>query len=115
MREILFYESPNGEKPVEKFLNELSGKQAAKVTWVLSLIEEMDIVPRQYFKKLEGTDDIWEVRVDLASDTFRLLGFMHKGRLVVLTNGFAKKTQKTPSSQIALAEKRKSDYLRRQK
>lgn len=68
-------------------------------------------VPIRYFKKLEGTDDIWEVRVDLANDTFRLLGFMHKGNLVILTNGFAKKSQKTPSVEIKLAEQRKKDFL----
>jgi len=52
------------------------------------------MVPKQYFKNLEGTQDIWEVRADLGNDAFRLLGFWDQGRLIILTNAFAKKTQK---------------------
>jgi phage-related protein len=115
VREIVFYEAPNGEKPVEKFLDSLPAKQAQKAAWVLQLIEDLDRVPIQYFKKLDGTDDLWEVRIDLGSNAFRLLGFMHLGNLVILTNGFVKKTQKTPVSEIAIAEQRKSEYLRRRK
>ena len=102
MREIIFYRTKNGECPIEKFLDALSAKQAKKITWVLQLVEALAIVPIQYFKKLEGTDDIWEVKVNFGGDAFRLLGFFDKGNLVILTNGFAKKTQKTPSSEINL-------------
>ena len=115
MREVIFYKTQNDDCPIEKFLDSLSAKQAKKVTWVLSLIEELAFVPKQYFKKLEGTDEVWEVRIDVGSDTFRLLGFFDKGNLVILTNGFAKKTQKTPASEIALAEARKKDYQSRKK
>ncbi|MBP9934977.1 MAG: type II toxin-antitoxin system RelE/ParE family toxin [Pyrinomonadaceae bacterium] len=62
-----------------------------------------------------GTEDIWEVRIEFGGDIFRLLGFFDKGNLVVLTNGFTKKTQKTPSKEIALAEKRKKEYLSRKR
>mgnify|MGYP000934483380 CR=1 FL=1 len=115
MREIIFYKTKSGECPVEKFLDTLAAKQAKKVTWVLQLVECLEIVPIQYFKKLDGTDDIWEVRVDFGNDTFRLLGFFDKGNLVILTNGFAKKTQKVPISEINLAEQRKKDYQSRGK
>lgn len=81
--------------------------------WVLRLIQEIDSVPSQYFKKLVNTDDIWEVRVNVGSNTFRLLGFFDQNNLIILTNGFAKKTQKTPSQEIELAEQRKRDYLSR--
>lgn len=81
----------------------------------MQLVEDFQLVPIQYFKKLEGTSDIWEVRINSGSDTFRLLDFFDKGNLVILTNGFAKKTQKTPLSEIALAEQRKKDYLSRKK
>ena len=110
MREIIFYKTQSDGCPVEKFLDALSAKQAKKVTWVLQLVETLEIVPIQYFKKLGGTNDIWEVRVDFGGDAFRLLGFFDKGNLVILTNGFAKKTQKTPASEISLAEQRKKDY-----
>ncbi len=115
MREIIFYKTQSDGCPVEKFLDALSAKQAKKVTWVLQLVETLEIVPIQYFKKLGGTNDIWEVRVDFGGNTFRLLGFFDKENLVVLTNGFAKKKQKTPVSEIDLAEQRKKDYQDRNK
>ncbi|MFB2973269.1 type II toxin-antitoxin system RelE/ParE family toxin [Aerosakkonema sp. BLCC-F183] len=98
---------------MEEFLDSLSGKQAQKVLWVLRLIQELDCVPRQYLKKLVNTDDIWEVRINVGNNTFRLLGFFENDNLVILTNGFAKKTQKVPSQEIDLAEQRKRDYLSR--
>ncbi len=113
MREIHFYRTESGICPVEEFLDSLSSKQAQKVTWVLQLIEEIDIVPVQYFKKLVNTDDIWEVRIQVGSNIFRILGFLDKERLVVLNHAFQKKTQKTPKKDIKLAEKRKQDYLNR--
>jgi len=73
------------------------------------------MVPKQYLKKLEGTEDIWEVRADLANDAFRLLGFWDHGNLIILTNVFAKKSQKTPEREISLAEQRRADYLSRKK
>jgi len=115
MREVIFYKTANGKCPIEEFLTSLSSKQLQKVTWVLDLIEELLIVPKQYFKKLSNTDDIWEVRIDSGSDTFRLLGFFDHGNLIILTNGFVKKSQQTPNSEIAVAESRKQDYLRRRK
>ncbi len=113
MREIIFYKTSSGDCPVEQFLDSLSAKQAKKVTWVLQIIETFALVPIQYFKKLGGTDDIWEIRIDFGNDTFRLLGFMDKGNLVILTNGFAKKSQKTPASEIDLAHQRKKNHLSR--
>ena len=113
MRTIEFYRTSNGICPVEDFLDRLTGKQAQKTLWVLRLIEELDIVPRQYFKKLIGTEDIWEVRVHYGNDIFRLLGFFEHGTLLILTNGFTKKTPKTPAQEIALATRRKREYLSR--
>lgn len=115
MREVIFYKSEDGDCPVEDFLKSLPSKQRRKVSWVLDVVEDLQIVPGQYFKKLVDTDGIWEVRIDSASDTFRLLGFFHRGDLVVLTNGFAKKSRQTPPSEITLAENRKKDYLSRNK
>ena len=115
MRTINFYRQPNGKSPVEEFLDSLTGKQAQKILWVLQLIEELEIVPRQYFKKLVDSEGIWEVRVQFGNDIFRLLGFFDGGILLILTNGFAKKTQKTPPQEIALAVRRKNDYLARRK
>lgn len=113
MREIVFYRTDSDNCPVEEFLDSLSGKQAQKVVWVLRLIQDLDSVPSQYLKKLVNTEDIWEVRVQVGNNIFRLLGFFDNDNLIVLTNGFAKKTQKTPSQEIELAQWRKRDYLSR--
>ena len=113
MRKVNFYKNSSGKSPIVDFLDSLSGKQVQKITWVLEIIEESRIVPKQYFKKLVNTDGIWEVRVILSSNIFRLLGFFDEGNLVILTNGFVKKTQQTPTKEIKLAEKRKKDYLER--
>ncbi|HKI01633.1 MAG TPA: type II toxin-antitoxin system RelE/ParE family toxin [Thermoanaerobaculia bacterium] len=98
---------------MEDFLDGLSGKQAQKVVWVLRVIEELESVPSQYLKKLVGTEGLWEVRAQHGGETFRLLGFYDGPRLLVLTGGFAKKTEKIPRQEIALAEKRRQDYLSR--
>lgn len=113
MREIIFYRTNLGSSPIEDFLDSLSAKQAQKVLWVLRLIQDLDIVPGQYLKKLVNTDDIWEVRVQVGNNIFRILGFFVGNNLIILTNGFAKKTQKTPSREINLAQQRKRDYLNR--
>lgn len=113
MKEINFYQTPDGTKPVEDFILTLDKKQRTKVLWVLNLIEELDIIPSIYLKKLVNTDDIWEVRVSYAGNIFRLLGFFEDNNLIILNHGFQKKTQKTPAQDIALAESRKKDYLKR--
>ena len=115
IRKIQFYKTISGKSPVEEFIDSLSSKQAQKVIWVLNLIEEMNMIPRQYFKKMINTDDIWEVRVKMGSNIFRLFGFFDGAKLIVISNAFQKKTQKTPRLAIELAEKRKQDYFRRKR
>ena len=112
---IKFYKKQNKRNPVEEFLDSLNAKQAKKVTWVLQLVEELDKIPRQYFKKLVNTDDIWEIRVRIGNDAIRLMGFIDEGTFIILTNGFMKKSQKTPKVEIALAEKRKKDFIKRKR
>ena len=115
MRVIHFYRTISGKCPVEEFLDTLSDKQVEKVLWVLRIIRDVDFVPKEYLKKLVNTDDIWEIRVKSGSNIFRILGFFHKNKIIILTNGFMKKTQKTPSKEIKLAQERKKDYLERNK
>lgn len=115
MREIQFYKTSSGHSPVEEFLDSLSDSQAKKVTWVLRLVERLPAVPIQYFKKLIGTEDIWEVRIQYGGDIFRLLGFFEKENIIILTNGFAKKSQRIPEQEIVIAERRKNEYLKRKK
>ncbi len=114
MRTIQFYRLSNGKSPIAEFLDALNSKQAQKVLWVLRLIEDLETIPIQYFKKLVGTQ-LWEVRVQFGNDIFRLLGFFENGNLLILTHGFAKKTQKTPSQEIELATKRMEEHLARRR
>ena len=113
MKTISFYRTASGKCPIKEYLDSLTDDQATKIAWVLKLIRELDQIPTKYFKKLVKTDDIWEVRVDVGRNTFRLLGFFHGRELIILTNSFQKKSQKTPLKEIRLAEKRKKEYLSR--
>jgi phage-related protein len=113
MRTIKFYRTENGRCPVEDFLDSLSDKHAQKISWVLRLVERMDRIPGQYLRKLVGTEGLWEVRVQIAGRSYRLLGFFDGANLLVLTSGFSKKERKTPPREIELAEARRTEYLQR--
>jgi phage-related protein len=113
VKTISFYRTASGKCPVKEHLDSLTDTQATKIAWVLKLIREIDQIPSKYFKKLVKTYDIWEARVDVGRNTFRLLGFFHGPELIILTNSFQKKSQKIPSKEIRLAEKRKKEYLNR--
>ena len=91
MKEIKFYKLPSGKSPIEDFLDSLSSKEAQKITWVLSLIEDMDNISTKFYKKLSNCNGIIEVRAQIGKNNFRLLGFEHQGTFVVLTNGFKKR------------------------
>jgi phage-related protein len=81
-----------------------------KIIWTFRLIETLQKVPEDYLKHLEGTDGLYEIRVRQGSDTFRIFCFFDEGKLVVLANGFQKKTQKTPKIEIEKALKIKQEY-----
>ena len=85
-------------------------KVKEKIIWTLELIEELPRVPETYLKHLEGTDALYEIRVQQGSDIFRIFCFFDKGQLVVLMNGFQKKDQKTPKKEIEKALKIKDEY-----
>ena len=113
-RDIRFYRTVDGRCLVEEFLDSLSDKTVQKIIWVLKLIEDLERIPSTYFKKLEATDDIWECRVQLGSQTYRLFGFFRENSLIILTHGFSKKSRKTPRNEIERAEACKKDFMRRQ-
>ena len=113
MREIKFYKSNSGNCPVDDFLDSLSDKHVSKILWVLKLLKEIENIPGEYFKKMINTDGIWEVRAKSGSNSFRLFGFFDTNHFFILTNGFSKKSQKTPKGEIKLAQQRRKDYLER--
>ncbi|MHB1680841.1 MAG: type II toxin-antitoxin system RelE/ParE family toxin [bacterium] len=112
-RTVIFYKTQEGRCPVKEFLDSLGGKVAQKIVWVLNLLEDLDNIPSLYFKKLTGSDGIWECRIKYGSNIYRIFCFMLDNSSVVLTHGFIKKTQKTPASEIERAEKYKSDFIKR--
>ena len=76
-----------------------------KIIWTFDLIEDLQRVPETYLKHLENTDGLYEIRVQQGSDIFRIFCFFDHGQLIVLANGFQKKTQKTPIKEIEKAIK----------
>lgn len=112
-KEIRFYTTSAGRCPVQEHLDDLPNRTVQKIAWVLRVVRDLESVPAKYLKKLINTSEIWEVRVDVGHNTFRLLGFFDGPAFLVLTNSFGKKTQQTPGAEIRLAEERRADYLRR--
>lgn len=68
------------------------------------------MVPERFFKHLDGTDGIYEMRVKVGSDIYRIFCFFDQGRLIILLNGFQKKKDKTPRQEIVRAERLKKEY-----
>jgi phage-related protein len=85
-------------------------KVKSKIAWTLKLIEEIQHVPETYLKHIAETDGLYEFRIQRASDIFRIFCFFDEGKLIVLANGFQKKTQKTPKKEIVKALKIKKEY-----
>ena len=93
------------------FYKAQDSKIQEKIEYVLDLVRFERQVPKKFYKLLENTDGIWEVRVITTFKSIRILCFQDEGNLVVLTNCFLKKTQKTPKKEIKKAEKLKNEYL----
>ena len=93
------------------FFNAQKEEVRKKLNWTLQLISIQDRIPEKFFKHITGSDAIFEIRVEVGSDIFRVFSFFDKGNLVILVNGFQKKTQKTPKAEIKMAEKLKKEYL----
>lgn len=109
---VEFYEKENGEIPVINFIDSLEPKMGAKVLSLIEILEEKGNQLRlPYSECLE--DGIFELRCKFGSDITRTLYFFYEGANIILTNGFVKKTQKTPVQEIKLAKLRREDYLSR--
>ena len=81
-----------------------------KIDWVIGLVRSLRMVPEKFFKHLEGTEGLFEIRIKVGSDIFRIFCFFDEGNLVILINGFKKKTDKTPKNEIEKAERLKQRY-----
>ena len=109
---VEFYEKENGEKPVELFLDKLDIKMRSKLLMILKILQEKrNLLSEPYSKHLD--DGIFEIRGKVGSDISRVLYFFYFGGKIIVTNGFIKKTQKTPSKEIEKAKCYRKDYLER--
>ena len=106
IRQVIYYEDY-----YLNFFNAQKEEVRKKLNWTLQLISTQDRIPEKFFKHITGSDAIFKIRVEVGSDIFRVFSFFDKGKIVVLVNGFQKKTQKTPKSEIKMAEKLKAEYL----
>jgi phage-related protein len=105
VRTIVFYKDY-----FEEFFIQQRDKVKDKIIWTLELIQELERVPETYLKHIENTDGLYEIRVQQGSDIFRIFCFFDQGKLIILANGFQKKTQKAPKKEIEKAIKIKNEY-----
>lgn len=107
---VEFYETKHGRRPAEEFLNELDIKMRGKLVMILKVLQEKGMQLREpYSKYLE--DGIFEIRGKVGSDISRVLYFFYYDGRIVLTNGFIKKSQKTPDLEIRKAKAYRKDFL----
>lgn len=110
--EVIFYEKENGDCPVEEFIDSLDVKMRAKMVGLLELLEEKGNQLREpYSKSID--DGIFEIRCKVGNNISRVLYFFYFEGKIILTNGFVKKTQKTPPEEIKLAKEYRSDFKER--
>ncbi len=105
IREVIVY-----KHYFEEFLNKQTVKVQNKIFKIIEAIETLERVPSNYLKHLKGTDGLYEARVQLGSNIWRVFCFFDEGKLVILLNGFQKKTQKTPKKEIERAERLMKEY-----
>lgn len=109
---VEYFERPDGSRPAEEFILEQDFKMQAKLFMALEFLEEREPMLREPFSKPLG-EGIFEIRAKQGSDISRVLYFFVVGKKVILTNGFVKKTQKTPAREIEKAKKYRAEYLNR--
>ena len=105
VREVVEFENHFSE-----FLKLQNVKVQNKIFKILEAIETLERVPINYLKLIQGTNGLYEARIQLGSDIWRVFCFFDNGKLVILLNGFTKKTQKTPKKEIEKAIQLKQKY-----
>ena len=109
-RTIVFYENH-----FIKFYQDQNDKVKGKIQQVLELIKQVDRVLEKFLKYLSGTEGLYEIRVEYQSNIYRIFCCFDEGKLVILFNGFQKKTQKTPKSELDKAIELKKEYFLQKK
>ena len=93
------------------FYKDLDSKVKAKIQYVFELIRQVEKVPLKFLSPMTGYDGLFEIRIEYQSNIYRIFCCFDEGRLVVLFNGFQKKTQKTPKTEIEKAMRLKNEYF----
>jgi len=106
IRELIFY-----RHYFHKFFDKQTEKVKCKIDYVLFVLTHMELVPEKFLKHIEGTKGLYEIRIDAGSNIFRVFCCFDKEKLIILFNGFQKKTQKTPKQEIGLALKLVEEYF----
>ena len=106
---VEYYERSDGTRPAEEFILSQDNKMQAKLFMTLEFLEDKGPLLREPYSKPLG-DGIFEVRAKQGSDISRVLYFFVVGKKIILTNGFVKKTQKTPPGEIDRAKRYRKDY-----
>jgi|SRR5215471_2474425 len=114
MFDVEYYELPNGVKPVQQFIDNLDKKMRAKALGSIDILAEFGNKLREPYSKSIG-NGLFELRIKFAGDITRIFYFFVVDKKIILTNGFVKKTRKTPPGEIALAMEYKADYERRKR
>ncbi|MFH1052509.1 MAG: type II toxin-antitoxin system RelE/ParE family toxin [bacterium] len=97
------------------FYTEQDVKVQKKIEWTLGLLRDLERVPEKYFKHISGTEGLYEVRIQVGTNIFRIFSFFDSGKIVILINGFKKKTMRTPKKEIELASKIMKEYFNEKK
>lgn len=110
IREIIAYKNH-----FEDFLKSQPVKVQNKIFKIIEAIETLERIPTTYLKLIFGTNGLYEARIQLGSDIWRVFCFFDKGRLVILLNGFQKKTEKTPKNEVDKAINLMNEYYESRK
>ena len=105
-RKIIFHEHYFTELYLEQ-----TDKVQEKIDYVFKILRTVQNVPKKFFDHMTGTDGLYEIRIEFESNIYRIFCCFDKGNLVILFNGFQKKSQKTPKKEIDLALKLKDEYF----
>ena len=106
IREVVAYKNY-----FKNFLLSQSKKVQDKIFKIIEIIEYQQQIPEKYLKHIEGQKGLYEARISLGTDIWRVFCFFDKGKLVILLNGFQKKSQKTPKSDLELAIRLMKEYF----
>jgi phage-related protein len=105
-RQLIFY-----KHYFTNFYTSQTSKVQEKIEYVFKILRTVEKVPKKFLDHIKGTDGLYEIRIEAGSNIFRVFCCFDKGNLVILFNGFQKKSQKTPKQEIKLAEKLMKEYF----